>query len=288
MDKNYNSITNTTTKVSPKIANKSKEQLYFLLKNNPDFSDELLRMSISSNNSKHFVIIDDNYVILEDSESLVNEIGKCKRLRKNWVNYCWPISYREFDWKYYFLEHRAPWLQLDFFDYYDKIPYSEALNRYFSFLDLLSKAPQKHYDKFLKDIELMKTESLKPDCCSLWNLFYDTKVWFSFIDVYPCNIRQNDSRLSVSNIFKVILNPKFSYKDCHVIPKEELDRYNEYIKIIYVKILNSLKKFGYSDKEIRSFLDKKEHIFSESECVSYDNVDWYIKEHYDPFSFVIS
>ena len=81
MDKNYNSITNTTTNVSPKIANKSKEQLYFLLKNNPDFSDELLRMSISSNNSKHFVIIDDNYVILEDSESLVNEIGKCKRLR---------------------------------------------------------------------------------------------------------------------------------------------------------------------------------------------------------------
>jgi hypothetical protein len=58
-------------------------------------------------------------------------------------------------------------LQLDFFDYYDKIPYSEALNKYFSFLDLLSKAPQKHYDKLLKDIELMKIESLKPDCCSL-------------------------------------------------------------------------------------------------------------------------
>jgi hypothetical protein len=58
-----------------------------------------------------------------------------------------------------------------------------------------------------------------------------------------------------------------------VIPKEELDRYNEYIKVIYEKILNSLKKFDYSDKEIRSFLDKKEHIFSESECVSYDNVD---------------
>jgi len=288
MDKNYNSCNNKLNKISPKVASKSKEQLRSLLNDNPEFSDELLKMSVSSNNSKHFIIVDDNYVILEDGESLINEIDKCKRLRKNWVNYCWPISYREFDWKYYFLEHRAPWLQLDFFDYYDKIPYSEALNRYFSFLDLLSKAPQKHYDKFLKDIELMKTESLKPDCCSLWNLFYDTKVWFSFIDVYPCNIRQNDSRLSVSNIFKVILNPKFSYKDCHVIPKEELDRYNEYIKIIYVKILNSLKKFGYSDKEIRSFLDKKEHIFSESECVSYDNVDWYIKEHYDPFSFVIS
>jgi hypothetical protein len=83
MDKNYNSCNNKLNKISPKVASKSKEQLRSLLNDNPEFSDELLKMSVSSNNSKHFIIVDDNYVILEDGESLINEIDKCKRLRKN-------------------------------------------------------------------------------------------------------------------------------------------------------------------------------------------------------------
>jgi hypothetical protein len=58
-------------------------------------------------------------------------------------------------------------MQLDYYNYDDKIPYNEAFKKYISFLELLSKAPQEQYDKFFSDIEAMQKESLRPDYCSL-------------------------------------------------------------------------------------------------------------------------
>jgi hypothetical protein len=235
---------------------------------------------------KCFKIINDDYILISEGSSLISRIEKCNRLRKQWVNYCGPISYKEYDWKYYFIEHRAPWLKLDFYDSHDNIKIDEAFKKYFSYLELLSKAPQKLYNKFFSDIEAMRKESLRPDYCSLWNLFFDPQVWFSFIDVYPCNIRHWDARLSVSNIFNIILNPKFSYKNLVIIPKEEVDKYNETIKIIYDKIITWLKAYGYPDEEINSYLNSKKHIFSDEECIDYNDIEKYIKEHYNPNEIV--
>lgn len=265
----------------------TKEQLYSTLDSNFEISDKIIEKVKSSTNHKGFTIINDKYILIEDDKSLIWDMGKCKRLRENGVNYCGPICYKEYDWDYYFVEHKAPWMQLDYYNYDDKIPYNEAFKKYISFLELLSKASQEQYDKFFSDIEAMQKESLRPDYCSLWNLFYDSDVWFSFIDVYPCNIRPWDEKLSVDNIFNMILNPKFSYKGFDIIPKEEVDEYNKVVGIIYDKIILALKAHNYSDDEIEKFLKKKKHIFSSEECVSYKDIEKYIKEHYNPFSITI-
>lgn len=258
-----------------------------VLSSNFKISDEIILKAKSIWNGKCFMVIDDHYIIIEDGESLKSEIEKCNRLREKWVNYCGPISYKEYDWKYYFIEHRAPWLQLDFYDYNDNIKIDEAFQKYFSYLELLSNASQEQYNKFFSDIELMKKESLRPDYCSLWNLFYDKRIWFSFIDVYPCNIRPWDSKLSVSQIFNMILNPKFSYKNLNIIPKEEVDKYNKAIKTIYEKIIKALKLYNYPDNEIKNYLNKKMHEFSSNECVSYKDIEKYIEEHYNPNEIII-
>lgn len=266
--------------------NWTKRNIWLVLGSDVKISEDLILKSKSLWNYKWFMVIDDNYVLINDGKSLVSEIEKCGRLRKSWVNYCGPISYKEHDWKYYFLEHRAPWLQLDFYNY-DDINFDEAFQKYFSYLKLLSNASQEQYNKFFSDIELMKKESLRPDYCSLWNLFYDKRIWFSFIDVYPCNIRPWDSKLSVPQIFNMILNPKFSYKNLNIIPKEEVDKYNKTIKIIYEKIIKSLKLYNYPDDEIKNYLSKWIHKFSSNECICYKNIEKYVEEHYNPNEIII-
>ena len=266
--------------------NWTKKNIWLVLESDIKISEDLILKSKSLWDYKWFMIIDDNYILIKEWKSLVSEIEKCERLRKSWVNYCGPISYKEHDWKYYFLEHRAPWLQLDFYKY-DEIKFDEAFQKYFSYLKLLSNASQEQYNKFFSDIELMKKESLRPDYCSLWNLFYDKRIWFSFIDVYPCNIRPWESKLSVSQIFNMILNPKFSYKNLNIIPKEEVDKYNKTIKIIYEKIIKSLKLYNYPDDEIKNYLSKWIHKFSSNECICYKNIEKYIEEHYNPNEIII-
>ena len=184
----------------------------------PEITVDMILEAISNWNWKCFKVISDKYILIEDGKSIVENINKCVRLRKKWVNYCGPISYKKYKWSYYFLEHKAQWQALDFYNYDGEITYNEAIKNYFSFLELLSNAPQEHYNKFFDDIESMKEESLRPDYCSLWNLFYDPKVWFSFIDVYPYNTRLWNSKLSVSNIFKILLNSKFTYKNLNIFP----------------------------------------------------------------------
>lgn len=261
-------------------------ELSTVLSSDFEISEELILQAISKWNHKCFMIIDDNYILIEDGKSLIWEIEKCEKLRKIWVNYCGPISYKEYNWKYYFLECRAPWLQLDFYNY-ENIKFDEAFQKYFSFLELLSNAPQEQYNKFFNDIELMKNELLRPDYCSLWNLFYDPNIWFSFIDVYPCNIHLWNAKLSVSQIFNIILNPKFSYKNLNIIPKEKSDEYNMYIKMIYNKIITALKLYKYSDEEIEDYLNKKIHAFSSDECISYKNIEKYVEEHHNPNEIII-
>lgn len=262
-------------------------QLYSALDSDFEISDNLIEKAKSSTNHKGFTVINDKFILIEDDKSLIWDIEKCKRLRENSVNYCGPISYKEYDWNYYFVEHKAPWIQLDYYNYDGKIPYNEAFKKYFSILELLSKASQKQYYKFFNDIKAMQKESLRPDYCSLWNLFFDPDVWFSFIDVYPCNIRPWDEKLSLDNIFNMILNPKFSYKGLYIIPKEEVDKYNKVIKVIYDKIILALKAHDYSDDELEKFLKKGKHVFSDDECINYKDIEKYIKEHYNPFSIMI-
>ena len=262
-------------------------QLYSTLDSDLKISDNLIEKAKLSTNHKGFTIISDKFILIKDDKSLIWDIEKCKRLRENDVNYCGPMSYREYDWNYYFVEHKAPWMQLDYYNYDDKISYNEAFKKYLSILELLSKAQQEQYDKFFSDIEAMQKESLRPDYCSLWNLFYDSDVWFSFIDVYPCNIRPWDGKLSVENIFNMILNPKFSYKGFDIIPKEEVDEYNKVVGIIYDKIILALKAHNYSDNEIEKFLKKKKHVFSDEECISYNYIEKYIREHYNLYEIII-
>ena len=231
--------------------------------------------------------INDKLILISGGESLKWEIEKCYRLRTKWVNYCGPIASKEYNWQCYFLEHKAPWMELNFYDYNGNISYKDAFDKYFSYLQLLSDAPQEQYNKFFQDIEEMKNESLRPDYCSLWNLFYEPQIWFNFIDVYPCNVRPWDSKLSVSNIFTILLNPKFTYKNLHVIPMEELKRYNETIKIIYNKIINWLILFKYSEDEINIYLNGKHHEFSDDECVYYKDIEKHIEEHYDKNAIII-
>lgn len=285
MRESINGYWTNNTKASP--GSSIKSQLKYTLFPSFSIPDEMVNEAKSLNNIKYFMIINDKYILIKDGKSLIWDIEKCNRLREKWVNYCGPVSYREVGWDYYFIEHKAPWVQLQFYDYDRDTPYTEAFKKYLSYLELLANATQEQYNKFFDDIELMKKESLKPDCCSLWNLFFDSETWFNFIDVYPCNIHPNDSKLSVSNIFKIILNPKFSYQSCNVIPSEELDKYNELIKIIYGKILTSLRSHQYPEDEIIEFLNKKMHFFSDKDCIEYKDIEKYIKEHYNPYVITI-
>jgi hypothetical protein len=83
------------------------------------------------------------------------------------------------------------------------------------------------------------------------------------------------------------VNPKFSYKGLNIIPEEEVKKYNKIIEIIYSKIISSLRLHNYPEGEINNFISKKKHIFSSEECVSYKDIEKYIKEHYNPFSITI-
>jgi len=221
--------------------------------------------------------IADDFVLKKDDESVIWSIDKCNHLRHKWVNYCGPIAYKEHNWEYYFLEYKAPWEELNFHSYGDNMSYKDAFDKYFSFLTLLSDAPQDRYNKFFQDIKEMERESLRPDCSNLWNLFFDPYVWFSFINAQACNNGSN-SRLSVESIFNMILNPKFSYQGFSVLPKEEVNRYNKTISIIYGKIKKSLELYNYPDDEIDRYINQEMHTFPVEECINYKDIEKYIEK----------
>ena len=48
-----------------------------------------------------------------------------------------------------------------------------------------------------------------------------------------------------------------------------------------------LKEYGYPDEKINSYLNNKRHIFSDEECISYNDIEKYIEEHYYPNKIII-
>lgn len=70
-------------------------------------TDHMVELSKTAGTHKGFVIIDDEYILISDSESLQEIIPKTSRLRENGVNYYGPVEYRVVDGKYYYLEYRA-------------------------------------------------------------------------------------------------------------------------------------------------------------------------------------
>ena len=232
-------------------------------------TDEMIKKSKESNNAKGFYVIDDNYILIRDTLD-DSWIEKTKRLRAQGVNYCGPIELKEVDNQTYALEHRARGQMMDITrtirggeDYF------HAFEEYMNNLRLLYNAPQEQYDKFFNDIDKMAEEGLIPDVCSYGNLFYDPEVGFSFIDVYP-NLRKE--RLRVDSIFSILLNNKFSISRISLLPEEYGKEYNLMMRELYRKITAGLIKFGYPEDEIKRFVDRALHSFSENECVCQGNI----------------
>lgn len=227
-------------------------------------TDEMIKKSKESNNAKGFYVIDDNYILIRDTLD-DSWIEKTKRLRAQGVNYCGPIELRKIDNQTYALEHRAHGLQMDITKTINGgKDYLHAFEEYMNNLRLLYNAPQEQYDKFFDDIDKMAQEGLIPDVCSYGNLFYDPEVGFSFIDVYP-NLREK--RLSVDSIFNILLNNKFKIDGISLLSEEYGKEYNLMMRELYRKITAGLIKFGYPEDEIKRFVDRALHSFSETEFV---------------------
>ena len=251
-------------------------------------TDEMIKKSKMNGTHKGFVIIDDNYILIEDSKSLINVIPKTERLRTKGVNYCGPIEYRIEDGKYYFLECRAKGhvlrysnVSISWNENLDvKDSYYAMFEEYMSILRLLAKAPLEQYIKFFKDIDEMRKEDLKPDICSLDNLLYDEKDGFSFIDVYPGN-----ERIKVNDIFHIILNNRFrasvGWGSVSILPANYKEEYFNLIESIISKILTGLKEFDYPEEEVRKFLTQKKYNFEPEEIVEKDNINSKIKRIID-------
>lgn len=232
-------------------------------------TDEMIKKSKKLNNPKGFYVIDDNYILIRDDLE-ESWIEKTKRLRARGVNYCGPIELKKVDNQTYALEHRARGKMLDITSTISgKDDYFHAFEEYMNNLRLLYNAPQEQYDKFFDDIDKMAEEGLKPDVCTYGNLFYDPEVGFSFIDVYP-NVQAR--RLSVNSIFDILLNNKFRIGGVSLLPEELGKEYNLMMRELYRKITAGLIKFGYPEEEIKRYVDRAVHSFSENECVCQGNI----------------
>ena len=232
-------------------------------------TDEMIKKSNESQNAKGFYVIDDNYILIRDNLE-ESWIEKTKRLRAQGVNYCGPIELRKVDNQTYALEHRARGQMMDFTSTMrGGEDYLHAFEEYMNNLRLLYNAPQEQYDKFFDDIDKMAEEGLKPDACNYGNLFYDSEIGFSFIDVYPT---VQARRLSVNSIFDILLNNKFKISGISLLPEEFGKEYNLIMRELYRKITAGLIKFGYPEEEIKRFVDRGLHSFSETECVCQANI----------------
>lgn len=236
-------------------------------------TQEQITKSLNSSAPKGFVVIDDDYIVIKGSELDLDWIPKTKRLRERGVNYCGPIDYAIYDQKIFLLEHRAKGMVMEYSEYTFNNPlnkeiYIEYFNKYMSILRMFANAPLEQYLKFFADIEEMRKELLKPDVCSLSNLFYNPEEGFSFIDVYPGN-----QRLSIDDIFLILLNGKFSVNGVSLLPKEYSEEYTNLLKIIYEKIIIGLRKYGYSSNEIKEYVDKGIHTFKDNEIVKIEELN---------------
>ncbi len=236
-------------------------------------TDEMLNLAKNSRSTKNFTIIDENFIMIVDN--VRHLIPVCEKLRNNGVNYAGPVDYRIVDGKCYTLQHRAKGIENDIsritFRNNDNSDYLNCFLRYLNIIESFSAIPLEHFLKFFSDIEMMREENIKPDVCSLDNLFYDKDVGFSFIDVYP-----GDDRLSISSIFLILLNRKFSINGVSVIPLEYKDRYDKAMKSIFEKIIIGLKRYGYPEEELQEFLQRKIFDFGIESCVSQDEYHDYI------------
>lgn len=248
-------------------------------------SDEIILKCKNSNNPKGFTILDENYIVIRDD--IEEYIEKCKRLHEQGVNYCGPVDYRKVDGVPYTLEYRAHGTEMNhYYDFCDKLvnsakEYLDTFSEYLRVLQMLSLAPEKQYLKFFDDIEKMKKEGLKPDYCHYGNLFYDKDVGFSFIDVYQ--IRDiSHSPLPFNQIFNIIVNPRFKMRtksgSLSILPQELKEEYNIYISDICKKILTGLYKYGYTEEEIKRFIDSKCYSFDETDCLSQEELQHKIEE----------
>lgn len=227
-------------------------------------TDEMIKKSKESSGIKGFYIIDDNYILIRDTFD-ENWIERTKRLRERGVNYCGPIECRVVDNQSYALEHRAQgqeWYITK--EVNGKGNYLQAFGEYMSKLMALYEAPQEQFDKFFDDIDKMAEEGMKPDVCSYGNLFYDPNIGFSFIDVYP---NPDGRRLDIGSIFSILLNSKFSVSGISLLPEEYGKEYNLIMREVYRKITKGMLEFGYPEQEIKAYVEKAIHTFSESECV---------------------
>lgn len=253
-------------------------------------TDEMILKSKVEGKVKGFIILDENYIVIQDAVQDI--IEKTQRLRNKGVNYCGPIDCREVDGTSYALEHRAPGKEINHSDRLcdtdvnNANEYISIFSQYMSELKKLSLIPQKQYLKFFDDIEELRKEKLKPDCCSLGNLFYDKNVGFSFIDVYPI-VTGAPERLSIQNIFYILLNRRFSLpidgERLSVIPASFQKEYDTYISDIFTKILIGLRQYGYPQDEIKQYIASNRYTFTGNDCLTPEEIqhriDKLLQEH---------
>lgn len=237
---------------------------------------ELVEKAINYGTGKSFYVVNDDFIVIRESDDFIKYIEKTKNLRKIGVNYCGPVDYMEFNKRFYFLEHRAHGFEMDFSSYevdLTKENYLKCFACYMKTIRLLNIISDNHLDKFFNDIEKMREYYIVPDICSFTNLFYDEKEGFSFIDVYPGN-----RKLSVSEIFLILLNGKFSVGNLSVIPCEYVHEYNSIMINLYSKIIKKLRKYNYSSEEIDAYVKKGVHIFKKEEQVEINDLNIVIAE----------
>lgn len=248
-------------------------------------TNEMIKKSQYEHGYKGFTIIDDNYIVIEGNELDISWIEKTKELRRQGVNYCGPIDYKIKDGVIYLLEYRAPGMEVDLYREYlgRGNTYLSEFNKYLAKLRILNNAPLEQLMHFFDDIEKMRSFGLKPDVCSLSNLFYDEKVGFSFIDVYP-----GDEQLDVFSIFTILINPKFSISGISLLPLESQEEYNFLITNLYAKIASCLKRFGYPQEDIEEYLKHRYHNFTEDERVPASMINETFKERRQDNCFTVS
>lgn len=242
-------------------------------------TDEIILKCKNSDKPKGFTVLDSNYIVIRDD--IKKFVERSKRLHKQGVNYCGPVDCKRVDGVTYALEYRANGTELShYYNFCDKLvnsaeEYMKAFLEYMDILKMLANASKEQYFKFFDDIEKMKKEGLRPDYCHYGNLFYDENVGFSFIDVYPIQDIEHSS-LTVSQIFNIIVNPRFNMitksGSISILPQKLKKEYNMYMSNICKKILTGLYKYGYSQDEIKDFINSKCYSFDEEDCMSQEQL----------------